>query len=50
MAFMNQAKKRLIADALKKVVPPNSKYTIAVRHHTTIVMTIRAAPVNFVQM
>ena len=50
MAFMNQAKKRLIADALKKVVPPNWKYTLAVRHHTTIVMTIRAAPVNFVQL
>ena len=50
MAFMNQAKKRLISDALKKVVPPNWKYTLAVRHHTTIVMTIRAAPVNFVQL
>ena len=50
MAFMNQAKKRLIADALKKVVPPNWKYTLAVRHHTTIVMTIRSAPIDFMQM
>lgn len=50
MAFMNQAKKRLIADALKKVVPPDWKYSLAVRHHSTIVMTIRAAPVNFMQL
>jgi len=50
MAFMNQVQKRLIADALKKVVPKDWKYTLAVRHHTTIVMTIRAAPVNFMQM
>lgn len=50
MAFMNQAKKRLIADALKKVVPPGWKYSLAVRHHSTIVMTIRAAPVNFMQL
>lgn len=50
MAFMNQAKKRLIADALKKVVPKDWKYSLAVRHHSTIVMTIRAAPVNFIQL
>ena len=50
MAFMNQAKKRLIADALKKVVPPDWKYSLAVRHHTTIVMTIRSAPIDFMQM
>lgn len=50
MAFMNQAKKRLIADALKKVVPPGWKYSLAVRHHTTIVMTIRSAPIDFMQM
>lgn len=50
MAFMNHAKKRLIADALKKVVPKDWKYTLAVRHHSTIVMTIRSAPIDFMQM
>ena len=50
MAFMNHAKKRLIADALKKVVPKDWKYTLAVRHHSTIVMTIRSAPIYFMQM
>ena len=50
MAYMNQQKKLCIADALKKVVPKDWKYSLAVRHHSTIVMTIRAAPVNFMQL
>ncbi len=50
MAYMNQQKKRCIADALKKVVPKDWKYSLAVRHHSTIVMTIRSAPIDFMQM
>lgn len=50
MAYMNQQKKLCIADALKKVVPKDWKYSLAVRHHSTIVMTIRSAPIDFMQM
>lgn len=48
MAHMNQEKKALIAAALKKVVPAGWKYSLAVRHHSTIVMTISAAPVDLI--
>jgi hypothetical protein len=48
MAWMNQEKKALIAAELKKVVPANWKWTLSVRHHSTIVMTIRSAPVDLI--
>jgi hypothetical protein len=48
MAYMNQDKKSKIAAALKQVVPAGWKYSLAVRHHSTIVMTISAAPVNLI--
>lgn len=47
MAYMNQEKKTSIAAALKKVVPAGWKYSLRVRHHSTIVMTVTAAPVDF---
>lgn len=46
MAYMSQEKKSKIAAALKTVVPAGWKYTLAVRNHSTIVMTIRSAPVD----
>jgi len=46
MAYMNQEKKSVIAAALKKVVPAGWKYTLAVRNHSTIVFTLRQAPVD----
>jgi len=46
MAYMNQAKKAKIAEALKKVMPRGWKYTLRVRDHSTIVCTIRQAPVD----
>jgi hypothetical protein len=46
MAYMDQKRKAEIAAALKKVVPKDWKYSLAVRHHSTIVMTIRTAPVE----
>jgi hypothetical protein len=46
MAFMNQEKKAAIAAELKKVVPANWKYSLRVRHHSEIVMTISKAPVD----
>jgi hypothetical protein len=48
MAYMNQEKKTKIAAALKKVVPAGWKYSLSVRHHSTIVMTISSAPFDLI--
>lgn len=48
MAYMNQERKALIAQELKKVVPAQWKYTLAVRNSSTIVMTITQAPVDLI--
>lgn len=48
MAYMSQEKKASIAAALKKVVPEGWKYSLAVRHSSTIVMTISQAPVDLI--
>lgn len=44
MAYMNQERKAKIVTNLKGVIPKDWKYSVAVRHHSTIVMTIAAAP------
>lgn len=49
MAYMDQEKKVKIAATLKKVVPASWKYSLAVRHHSTIVMTISSAPVDLLR-
>ena len=49
MAYMNQEKKRKINEALKKVVPKDWKYSLRVRHHSAIVMTIYSAPVDLLR-
>lgn len=46
MAYMNQERKARIAKALKLAIPASWKYSLAVRHHSTIVLTIAAAPVD----
>lgn len=46
MAYMDQERKAKIAKNLKEVVPRSWKYSLAVRHHSSIVMTIMAAPVD----
>lgn len=46
MAFMSQEKKASIAVELKKVMPKGWKYSLAVRHHSTLVLTIRQTPNN----
>ena len=43
MAHMNQEKKARIAAALKPVMPAGWKYSLAVRHSSTIVCTISEA-------
>ncbi len=49
MAYMNQSKKAKIAAALKNVVPKGWKYSLAVKHHSGIAMTIRAADVDLLR-
>lgn len=46
MAWMSQEKKAQIAAELKKVMPRDWKYSLGVRHHSTIALTISAAPVD----
>ena len=48
MAYMNQEKKRKINEALKRVVPKDWKYSLRVRNHLAIVMTIYSAPVDLI--
>lgn len=44
MAYMNQEKKKEIRIELKKVVPSNWKWSLAIRNHSTIVFTVASAP------
>lgn len=46
MAHMPQEKKSQIAAALKLAIPKTWKYSLAVRHSSTLVLTITAAPVD----
>lgn len=48
MAYVDQQKKQKIAAALKLVVPAGWKYSLAVRNHSTIAMTISAAPFDLI--
>lgn len=50
MAFMSQEHKGRIAAALKQVVPPDWKYSLGVHHHSMLMMTIRRAPVDFLEL
>lgn len=49
MAYVNQEKKAKIAAAIKAVMPAGFRYTLAVRNYSTIVLTVRSAPVNLLQ-
>jgi len=49
MAYVSKEKKAKIAAALKQVVPAGWKYSLAVRHHSKIALTIQSAPVDIVQ-
>ena len=48
MAYMSQEKKKAIATQLKRVIPKDWKYSLAVRHRSVLVLTIYAAPVDFI--
>jgi hypothetical protein len=46
MAHMPQSKKQQILAVLKQVIPASWKWSLAVNHHSTLVLTIRSAPVD----
>lgn len=48
MAFIDQARKARIAAELKTCMPVGWKYTLSIRHHMEIVMTIMAAPADII--
>lgn len=48
MAYMSQDKKAKISEALKKAIPSDWKWSLAVRHQSTICLTIAGAPVDLV--
>lgn len=50
MAYVSKEKKAKIAAQLKQVMPKDWKYSLAVRHHSTIVCTIYSAPIDLIAM
>lgn len=48
MAYMSQEKKAKIKVELAKVVPKDWKYSLSVHNHSSIVMTIKSAPIDFI--
>ena len=48
MAYMSQENKAKLAVEIGKVMPTDWKWTLAVRHHSTLVLTIRQAPVDLI--
>lgn len=49
MAYMNAEKKALIKTELDKVMKGTGvKWSLAVRHHSTIVMNIKSGPIDFI--
>lgn len=48
MAYVGKEKKAKIVAALKGAVPKGWKYSLAVRHHAAIVLTIYSAPFDLI--
>lgn len=48
MAYVSKDKKAKIKAALDKVIPKGWKWSLAVRHHSTAVLTIYSAPVDLI--
>ena len=48
MAYMNQENKARLAVEITKVMPSNWKYSLAVKNHSTLVLTIRQADVDLI--
>lgn len=50
MAYVNQERKAKIAAALKLVIPRDWRWSLKIRHHSTLVLTIRKAPVDLLKL
>jgi hypothetical protein len=50
MAYMSQETKKAIAAELKKIMPKAWKYSLAVRDHSTISLTIASAPIDLMKI
>lgn len=50
MAYMNQEKKKEIVAHLKNAIPKSWKWTVSVQNHSTICLTISAAPIDLIDM
>jgi len=49
MAWMSQEKKKEIAVEMKKALKGTGvKYTLGVKHHSTIVFNMKSAPIDFI--
>lgn len=48
MAYMSQENKAKLAVEIRKVVPADWKYTLSVKHHSTLVLTISQAPIDLI--
>lgn len=50
MAYMNQEKKKQIQKLLKAIMPKSWKWSLAVSNHSTIVLNIRQADVDILEV
>jgi hypothetical protein len=50
MAYMNQEKKKEIAALLKLAIPKSWKYSLSVNYHSTIILTVRSAPLDLIEI
>lgn len=48
MAYMSQENKAKLSVEIAKAMPKGWKWTLAVKHHSTLVLTIRQAPVDLI--
>ena len=50
MAYMDQEKKARIATELKEIFPKGWKYSLKVENYSKLILTIRSAPVNLLDL
>lgn len=50
MAYMNQEKKKVIAQKLKEVMPKTWKYSLSVQNYSKLTLTIKSAPIDLVSI
>lgn len=49
MAYIDQQRKGILEVEIAKVMPKNWKYSLKIRHHSTLVLTIRKADVDLIK-